>query len=228
MLLSGAVALGAAAVPAAAARAAHDPKITVTPHTKLFDGQHVTVKASQFPPSARVHVYQCEGRTRALRAADPNCTPLYEHQATATTLGKAGNGRVTTTVHMNFCLTSCYIVAQRGSSAVQASAAISRPKSTTVASKIRHLRTRVTSSTITMRWSAPSSDGGTPITGYLITRSGLNTKGVWAPRHTVAADHRRATFRNLFHGKRYTVTVNAVNYWGNGPAVSATVRTLRR
>jgi titin len=69
---------------------------------------------------------------------------------------------------------------------------------------------------VTVSWYAPTSNGGSPITGYVITASTGNTA------ETVTASAPgwalSTTLTQLVPGKTYTITVRAVNAIGPGPA----------
>jgi hypothetical protein len=67
-------------------------------------------------------------------------------------------------------------------------------------------------SSATVMWSAPASDGGSPITGYTITSA---PDGVTV---TVDATATSATVEGLTNGTAYTFTVVATNVLGDGPA----------
>ncbi len=63
--------------------------------------------------------------------------------------------------------------------------------------------------TATLTWTAPPSDGGSSITGYLITPSNGPTVSV--------GDVTRDTIAGLIDGTDYTFTVAAINAIGTGP-----------
>jgi Domain of unknown function (DUF4082)/Fibronectin type III domain/Bacterial Ig domain len=66
----------------------------------------------------------------------------------------------------------------------------------------------------TVKWSAPSSDGGSPITGYRITPYiGATAQAVT----TVSGSSTQATVTGLTNGTAYTFTVIAINVAGAGP-----------
>lgn len=74
---------------------------------------------------------------------------------------------------------------------------------------------------ITLRWSTPSSDGGSAITGYRITSSpAIGTGSV-----TVGPNERSYAFSNLDLATRYTFEVRAVNVAGES-SESRTAGTL--
>ena len=73
------------------------------------------------------------------------------------------------------------------------------------------------STTAMLSWQAPTSDGGSPITGYRVARDG--TPG-WSK--IVAATARSQQF-TLTPGTTYNLSVSAINAVGTGPASSAPV-----
>ena len=66
----------------------------------------------------------------------------------------------------------------------------------------------------TVTWSAPASDGGSPITGYVITPSTSAGAGAPITVGAVTSD----TISGLTNGTTYTFTVAAINAVGTGPA----------
>lgn len=85
-----------------------------------------------------------------------------------------------------------------------------------------------TSRSATVTWNPPSLFGGSPITGYLVSRDGVDSKGNGPTASTVRADRRSLTFTNLQPGVLYTLQVRAINAAGTGPAGTATVTALQR
>lgn len=68
--------------------------------------------------------------------------------------------------------------------------------------------------TATISWSAPSSDGGTPITAYLVTASPSGLTSLVSGATTVAVT-------GLADGTSYSFTVRAINALGTGSASAA-------
>ena len=72
----------------------------------------------------------------------------------------------------------------------------------------------------TVSWSAPCSDGGSPITSYVVTASdGCTVAG--SVTVTGAPPATTATFSGLSNGSSFTFTVAAVNAFGVGPPSAA-------
>jgi len=67
-------------------------------------------------------------------------------------------------------------------------------------------------SSASFTWSAPTSDGGSPITSYTVTCT---------PSGTATVSGTSATVTGLKNGTAYSCTVSATNTGGNGPASSA-------
>jgi titin len=73
--------------------------------------------------------------------------------------------------------------------------------------------------TVTLSWSAPSSDGGSPVDAYLIA-GGPSPSGT-SIQETVGGH--TATLSGLTNGTAYSFSVHAQNAFGDGPAVTVTV-----
>jgi hypothetical protein len=73
--------------------------------------------------------------------------------------------------------------------------------------------------TATLSWSAPSSDGGSPVDAYLIA-GGPSPSGTGI-QETVGGH--TATISGLTNGTVYSFSVHAQNAFGDGPAVTVTV-----
>lgn len=80
----------------------------------------------------------------------------------------------------------------------------------------------------TVTWNPPALTGGSPITGYAVSRDGVDSAGNGPTTSTVGADRRSLTFGNLQPGATYTFQVRAINAVGTGPAGTATGTVLRR
>jgi hypothetical protein len=80
-----------------------------------------------------------------------------------------------------------------------------------------------TARTGTITWNPPASTGGSPVTGYRVTRDGTDKAGNGPVSTVVASGARSQTFSNLKPGSTYTLTVRAINVAGDGPAASGTI-----
>lgn len=78
----------------------------------------------------------------------------------------------------------------------------------------------------TITWSVPASDGGSPITGYLVARDGSSSSGGGPWSTTVAADQRSLRFLSLIPSTTYHLTVAAINAQGTGPTATVQITTL--
>lgn len=74
----------------------------------------------------------------------------------------------------------------------------------------------------TIAFAAPTNAGGSPITGYTITRDGTGSDGQvgWTATQAAAGSY---VFNNLVAGSTYNLTVAATNAKGTGPAASVKV-----
>jgi hypothetical protein len=72
--------------------------------------------------------------------------------------------------------------------------------------------------TISVTWSPPASTGGSAVTGYRVSRDGVDSEGKGAWTTVVPATSRSFTMTLLENGSPYTVTVAAVSAAGQGAA----------
>jgi hypothetical protein len=78
--------------------------------------------------------------------------------------------------------------------------------------------------TATLTWDAPWDDGGGAITGYEVSRNGVDASGNGPWSIIVSASTRSRTFSNLALGSTYTLSVRAINSAGSSIASSSSVR----
>ncbi|PPH07523.1 hypothetical protein C5C33_07845 [Rathayibacter sp. AY1H3] len=76
----------------------------------------------------------------------------------------------------------------------------------------------------TISWAPPESAGNPAITGYRVSRNGVDNAGAGPWSTTVAATARSFTFTHLAAGAAYTMSVSAINAGGESEAISTVVR----
>lgn len=84
----------------------------------------------------------------------------------------------------------------------------------TVPGVVQSVGASIDLTTVTISWSAPSSNGGSAVTGYTVSRTG-------GPSYDVSANVLSQVFTGLTDGQSYTFTVIAKNIAGS--SISATV-----
>lgn len=75
-------------------------------------------------------------------------------------------------------------------------------------------------SSATLSWQPPVSDGGTPVTSYIIEARDT-TRTSWVKSGTVTAEHTTFTAERLIEGKSYDFRVIAVNDEGEGESLES-------
>ncbi len=83
------------------------------------------------------------------------------------------------------------------------------------------------SRTATVTWQPPASDGGLPVTGYRVSRNGVDDGGGGPWSTVVSAGTRSFTFSQLRLAVGYTLSVTAINAAGPGPAARLSVQLGR-
>ena len=68
---------------------------------------------------------------------------------------------------------------------------------------------------VVVRWQPPISDGGSPVTGYLVTP---HTGGITLPAHLLGPTVTTDRITALTNGQSYTFSVTAINAVGSGPS----------
>lgn len=68
-------------------------------------------------------------------------------------------------------------------------------------------------SSVDLKWAAPKSDGGSPITGYIIEKQDMK-RGSWLSVGTVSPGHLQYTVSKLVEGNDYLFRISAENEVG--------------
>ena len=76
--------------------------------------------------------------------------------------------------------------------------------------------TAVDSKQITISWSPPESDGGSPVTGYIVEKKETSSTR-WTKAIRDSVTETTLTVRDLIEGKEYEFRVAATNKAGTGP-----------
>ncbi|KRY50894.1 Twitchin [Trichinella britovi] len=70
---------------------------------------------------------------------------------------------------------------------------------------------------ISLKWNPPRSDGGSPITEYIVEKHEKKGGGDWSPCYTSHSTSCECVVKNLVPGESYQFRVRAVNLAGEGP-----------
>ena len=76
--------------------------------------------------------------------------------------------------------------------------------------------TAVDRTQITISWSPPESDGGSPVSGYVVEKKESSSTR-WTKAHRDSVTETSLAVRDLIEGKEYEFRVAAVNKAGQGP-----------
>lgn len=79
----------------------------------------------------------------------------------------------------------------------------------------------------TLTWTAPSSDGFSPVTGWRVLRQGRDRNHLTRSETTVPGDRLELAMSDLLPGRTYTVSVAAINAVGRGPATTVSFSVPR-
>ncbi|PRD22652.1 UNVERIFIED_CONTAM: unc-22 [Trichonephila clavipes] len=79
---------------------------------------------------------------------------------------------------------------------------------------------------VDLKWTPPTSDGGSPITGYIVEKK--DKWGDWEKALEVPADQTTATVPNLLQGQPYEFRVKAVNKAGPGEPSDPTAPVIAK
>jgi hypothetical protein len=82
---------------------------------------------------------------------------------------------------------------------------------------------QATTTTAKLTWATPAFAGTSAITGFRVTRVGVDSAGKGSYTSTVSASTKTLTMTKLVKGKTYTFTVTAINSVGFGPVATTHV-----
>lgn len=85
----------------------------------------------------------------------------------------------------------------------------------------------ITKSSAVVSWSAPSNDGGAPITGYYVERS-TNSSERWVRQNREAITETTYSADNLLEGTEYIYRVIAVNKRGESKPSEASHKFIAK
>lgn len=111
---------------------------------------------------------------------------------------------------------------------VQSAASVAATPYTVPGAPVTSTVTSNADGSISLAWSAPASNGGSPVTGYRVTVSSGGSGGPWPTASTqYASTATTATLSGLTLGNTYTFTVTAFNAAGNTTSVPSTSALAR-
>jgi uncharacterized repeat protein (TIGR02543 family) len=134
------------------------------------------------------------------------------------TLPGAGSGTITVSGLTNGTAYTFTVTATNANGTSSASAASNSVIPRTVPGAPTSFAATAGNNQVALTWAAPSSNGGSAITGYTVTSS----PSVTAPASCTNTANLSCTFTGLTNGTAYTFTIRAINAAGNGTTVTVT------
>ena len=189
---------------------------TVAPPTSVSAGQSAAASATitwSPPPTGTVTGYRVS-RDGVDSAGEGAYTTTVADTVRSFTMTRLVSGR-------SYNLSVQAITAAGTSAAVTRAVPITGWAAPGVPTSVAASQSAAASATIT--WAPPATDGGQAISGYRISRDGVDSAGEGAYTTTVAASERTFTLTRLVGGSTYNISVAAINAAGTGTAVSRAV-----
>ena len=233
----GGTATGATPSHTYATAGSYEVTITVTDADGWTAGGSRTVVAGFAPGAPAASAAAASSSSATLKwspPANPGTTPITGYTIGRDGTDTSGHGAWSRTVPASArSYTLVSLVAGRSYHlTVRAISAAGAGATTTVTTPISSAMTAPAATTVVqtgtssarISWTPPSAAGGRPITGYTVSRNGVDTNGTGAWSKTLAASARSFTMLRLVRGSTYTLSVQAVTASGTAPSASGQVR----